>query len=457
MNTLTHTAYLAAIILFVLGLKGLSSARTARRGNRLAAAGMLLAVCVTLFDSQILDYTYILVGLALGSALGTGLAVRIRMTAMPQVVAAFNGLGGAASALVAFSEHLRSGGEAGAGSITAALAASLLIGTITFTGSFAAFLKLQGILRGRTLLFGGRRTVPLLLLFLAAGAALLMQFLPDAGVLPLIVVLAAALLGVFFVLPIGGADMPVVIALLNACSGLAAAATGFVLTNYMLIVAGALVGASGFILTQIMCRAMNRSLGNVVFGAVKVPADSGDPEEQREPVTGYEPEDAVTMLDNAQSVIIVPGYGMAVAQAQHALHELESLLAARGVRVRYAIHPVAGRMPGHMNVLLAEANVSYDLLFTMEDINEEFAQTDVALVVGANDVINPAARAREDSPLYGMPILNVDRAGTVLLLKRSLSPGFSGVDNDLFRDPKTMMIFQDAKEALTRIVALFKE
>ena len=455
MDTFTNTVYLVAICLFILGLKGLGSPKTARRGNRMAAVAMFLAVVVTLFDRQIVSFGYILLGIVIGSAIGAVAARRVQMTAMPQMVAIFNGLGGAASAFVGLSEYLRTQGNLSAGTAVA-LVLSLLIGAVTFTGSLVAFGKLQGILRGSPITFALQKAVNGLLLAGCLLLGLLTLIAPSAAALPLGVVLAAAVLGVLFVLPIGGADMPVVISLLNSYSGIAAAFTGFVLGNSMLIVAGALVGASGIILTQIMCKAMNRSLQNVLFGAVGAPAGTAASGERRQ-VTGYEPEDVATMLENAQSVIIVPGYGLAVAQAQHIAHELEALLTGRGVEVRYAIHPVAGRMPGHMNVLLAEANVSYDLLFTMEDINDDFSSTDVALVLGANDVTNPAARTQKDSPLYGMPILNVDMARTAIICKRSLSPGFAGVDNELFYSDNTMMVFRVAKEALTQIVNYMKE
>jgi len=458
MDTFENLAYLAAIALFILGLRDLSSPKTARRGNLRAAMGMLLAVVVTLLDRQILDYTWIVLGLLIGSAAGVVTAKKIQMTAMPQLVAVLNGLGGAASALVAFAEHGRTGGLMPTVGL-ATLAVSLWIGTLTFTGSLTAFAKLQGLMTGSPVVFrlqqAANACAAAVCLFLAG------IFLADPGLwyaLPALAVFSA-LLGVLLVLPIGGADMPVVISLLNSYSGLAAAATGFVLSNQVLIVSGALVGASGIILTRIMCQAMNRSLASVLFGAVggqTAGSGPGAAATERRRVTGYEPEDVAVMLETAQSVIFVPGYGLAVSQAQHALHDLEQILTARGTKVRYAIHPVAGRMPGHMNVLLAEANVSYDLLSTMEEINDDFQNTDVALVVGANDVINPAARTKKDSPLYGMPILNVDKARTVVICKRSLSPGFSGVDNELFYDPKTMMVFADAKQALTRLVNLLK-
>jgi len=457
MDALTNAVYLVAIVLFILGLKGLGSPKTARQGNRLASLAMLLAVAVTLLDQHILDFTTLIAGLVIGAGIGALAARKVQMTAMPQMVAVLNGLGGAASALVALSEYLRLGNMAGLYMVVT-ISLSLLIGSVTFSGSLVAFGKLQGLVRGTPIVLPLHRAVNVLLLtscVFAAGAATLgVSALP----LSLCMVFLASMLGILFVLPIGGADMPVVISLLNSYSGLAAACTGFVLSNEMLIVAGALVGASGIILTRIMCKAMNRSLRNVLFGTVSAARVHGPAGVQgQKQVTGYEPDDVAMMFESAQSLIIVPGYGLAVSQAQHVVHELETLLSERGVRVSYAIHPVAGRMPGHMNVLLAEANVSYDLLFTMEEINKEFTATDVVLVVGANDIINPVARTLEGSPLYGMPILNVDQARAVIIVKRSLSPGFAGVDNELFYNPKTMMVFQDAKKALTQIVNLMKE
>ena len=457
METLESAVYLVAIGLFILGMRDLASPKTARRGNGMAAVGMLLAFVVTLLDRQILDYTYIVAGIVIGSAISVVAARRIQMTAMPQFVALLNGLGGAASTLVVLAEYQRTTGRMPP-EVLCTLVLSLLIGTVTFTGSAVAYAKLQGLMRGSPVVFRFQQKVNALLLIASLLLGVLIAWYPAFWEVPVAIVLLSGVLGVLLVIPIGGADMPVVISLLNSYSGLAAAATGFVLANNMLIVSGALVGASGIILSQIMCKAMNRSLTNVLFGAVggQVSVEEGTGLKERRRVTGHEAEDVAVMLDTAQSVIMVPGYGLAVAQAQHALHDLEQLLTERGVNVRYAIHPVAGRMPGHMNVLLAEANVSYDLLCTMEDINDDFQNTDVALVIGANDVINPAARGKKDSPLYGMPILNVDKARTAIICKRGLSPGFSGVDNELFYDPKTMMVFSDAKQTLTRLVHLLK-
>ncbi|MFQ5709062.1 MAG: NAD(P)(+) transhydrogenase (Re/Si-specific) subunit beta [bacterium] len=455
MATITNLVYLISAVLFILGLKNLGSPRTARRGNLLAMIAMLLAVVVTLLDRHILDFTYIIIGLVVGSGIGAVAAKRVQMTAMPQMVALFNGFGGGASTLVASSEYFQHAGEMPL-NVLSTIVLSLLIGTVTFTGSLIAYAKLQGILRGAPIVYRMQHFVNafLIVVILAAGVVFVLN--PAMMPLLLVVIAASGVLGVTSVIPIGGADMPVVISLLNSYSGLAAAATGFVISNNVLIISGALVGASGIILTQIMCKAMNRSLGNVLFAAVGSDGGvaSGTAEQKR--VTRYTADDAVMMLDNAQSVIIVPGYGLAVAQAQHVLHEMATILMDRGMKVRYAIHPVAGRMPGHMNVLLAEANVPYDLLFEMDAINDDFQDTDVALVIGANDVINPAARYKKGSALYGMPILNVDQAHTVMIVKRSLSPGFAGEANELFYNEKTMMIFGDAKKMVTEIVQILK-
>ncbi len=464
MVTTTYLAYLVSAVFFIFGLKNLSSPKTARRGNRLAAIGMLIAIVVTLLDRQIVDFTFIIAGVIVGGAIGLVTAKKVQMTAMPQMVAIFNGFGGGASSLVAMAEYYRvvgagameAGSSAMAPNVGVTLVLSLLIGTVTFTGSLIAFGKLQGLVKSSPVVYPLQTPLNFVLFggTLVVGAAFVAGF---GGASPLfIVTAAAALLGVLLVIPIGGADMPVVISLLNSYSGLAAAMTGFVLSNNVLIVSGALVGASGIILTNIMCKAMNRSLPNVLFGKVGVELGTDVSGGERRHVTGYTAEDAAMMLESASSVIIVPGYGLAVAQAQHVLQEMAGLLEKTGVKVRYAIHPVAGRMPGHMNVLLAEANVPYDQLFEMDAINDDFQNTDVALVIGANDVINPAARTQKDSPLYGMPILNVDYSKTVMIVKRSLSAGFAGVDNELFYDQKTMMLFGDAKEMVTGIVSVLK-
>jgi NAD(P) transhydrogenase subunit beta len=452
---LTGIFYLIAASLFILGLKKLSSPKTARFGNLLAMLGMFIAVVVTLLDKQIVDFSFIIAGVIIGAFIGTIAAKRVAMTAMPQMVALFNSLGGGASALVAFAQYMRFPQSTDA-FLSGTIIASILIGTVTFTGSVVAFAKLQGIMRGAPIVFKGQKLVNVFIFAALITLAIMIIIRPSPVTVMLAIVCLSAILGVSTVIPIGGADMPVVISLLNSLSGLAAASTGFVLSSHMLIIAGSLVGASGIILTNIMCKAMNRSLTNVLFSAVGSDGGAAAGQGEKRQVTGYSAEDAAVMLESAQHVIIVPGYGLAVAQAQHVLHEMARLLEGNGSTVRYAIHPVAGRMPGHMNVLLAEANVPYDQLYEMEAINDDFQYTDVALVVGANDVINPAARTKKESALYGMPILNVEQAKTVIIIKRSLSVGFAGEDNELFYDSKTMMVFGDAKKMLTELVHYLK-
>ena len=453
--------YVVAAILFVVGMKRLSSPTTARSGNMLSAAGMVIAVVFTILLPEVAHYWLIAAGLAVGAAIGLVAARRVKMTAMPQMVAVFNGLGGGASVLVAVYEYRRLAPEEGAlgGDVLGAALFSALIGAITFSGSLVAFAKLQELLPGRPLVFPGQQALNAVLLA-AALAAGIAAGVAEQTVWCYVLVLVALALGVLFVLPIGGADMPVVIAFLNAFSGLSAVGAGFVLSNTALIIGGTLVGASGTLLTVIMSRAMNRSLANVLFGAfgsaapaaaVGAAAD-GEVKSHRE----VSAEDAAVMLAYATRVVIVPGYGLAVAQAQHNVRELADLLERRGIDVKYAIHPVAGRMPGHMNVLLAEANVPYPQLYDMEDINPEFPRTDVALIIGANDVTNPAAREDPESPLYGMPILNVDASANVVVLKRSMSPGFAGIDNDLFYRANTAMLFGDAKASVENLVAAVK-
>ena len=452
-------AYLATGILFILGLKYLSSPRTARLGNRLSAVGMLIAVVATLTQG-IVSWWVLGAGLLVGAVIGILSAQRVPMTNMPQMVAIFNGAGGGAASLVALGEILRRiqahetiGYDV---SVTATLTA--IIGAISFSGSVIAYLKLQEVMTGRPITYPGQQIVNALLVLaiLGCGACVV------AGVNPVqylaIALVLALALGVLFTLPIGGADMPVIISLLNSFTGLAAALTGFVLSNNVLIISGALVGASGTLLTLMMGKAMNRSVANVLFGAFgAAPSGGGGRGEAKEQVVrSLSPDDVAAMLAYASQVVIVPGYGMAVAQAQHSIRELESLLEKRGVEVKYAIHPVAGRMPGHMNVLLAEANVPYESLYDMDDINPEFERTSVALVVGANDVTNPAARADKGSPIYGMPILDVDKAENVIVLKRSMKSGFAGIDNPLYEDPKTAMLFGDAKKSIDAVNAAVK-
>jgi NAD(P) transhydrogenase subunit beta len=454
-------AYVAAAVLFIVGMKLLGSPRTARRGNLLSAAGMLIAVAFTIALPEVDHYWLIAAGLAVGAVIGVLSARLVRMTAMPQMVAIFNGLGGGASVAVAFSEWDRLAPDAGSlsGDLVGADLFAALIGSVTFTGSIMAFAKLQDLLPGRPVTYPGQKLLNAALLVAMLAFAILAGATEEVVWMSLLIV-AACGFGVLFVLPIGGADMPVVIAFLNAFSGLAAVGAGFVLGNNALIIGGTLVGASGTLLTLIMCRAMNRSVANVFLGAFGTVAPGAGAAtaaaQDGQTVRETSADDLAVMLAYARQVMIVPGYGLAVAQAQHAVRELADILETRGVAVKYAIHPVAGRMPGHMNVLLAEADVPYPQLLDMDDANPEFPRTDVALVVGANDVTNPAARTNTESPLYGMPILDVDRAQHVVVLKRSMAAGFAGVDNELYFDPKTAMLFGDAKASLERLVAATK-
>ena len=455
---MVNLVYILASVLFIFGLKMLGSAETAKKGNLVSAIGMLIAVVVTLLDQNIVDYTWILIGITLGTVIGATAALRVKMTAMPEMVAIFNGFGGIASLLVGSSEYLVSDSSF---SILIPIYLTVVIGGITFTGSLIAYSKLSGVITGNPILYKGQQWVNailvLILLYLGIEMVASQDWLlvEDWQLISSIIALAF-LLGVLLVIPIGGADMPVVIALLNSYSGLAACAAGFVIQNNVLIVAGALVGASGLILTNIMCKAMNRSLANVLFsGFGSVAASSSSSEEQGEvrPITT---EDAFLILEAASSVAIVPGYGMAVAQAQHAVRELGELLEANGTDVQYVIHPVAGRMPGHMNVLLAEANVSYDQLNEPDDLNPIIETIGVCVVIGANDVVNPAARDNPESPIYGMPIIEVDRAVTTFVLKRSMASGFAGIENPLFFKTNTRMLFGDAKDSITALVSEFK-
>lgn len=463
LGTGIELAYLLAASLFIFGLKRLGSPATARQGNTLAAVGMLIAIVATLLNQSVLNYSTILVGIIIGSIVGAIAAQKVAMTAMPQMVGIFNGLGGAASALIAVGEYFRMLNESGQVSLDAGITTVLgvLIGGVTLTGSLVAFAKLQGMMTGSPIVFPLQQPVNLLLVIGFLGGSVYLLTAPHNIPLFLGLVAIALILGVLFVIPIGGADMPVVVSLLNSYSGLAASAAGFILMNNMLIIAGALVGASGLILTQIMCKAMNRSLTNVLFSAFGTSDSVGGAiagsDQTQKVVHRVEPEEGAMMLGYARSVVIVPGYGMAVAQAQHSVRELADQLDRLGVEVKYAIHPVAGRMPGHMNVLLAEANVPYTQLYDMDDINPEFDQTDVALVIGANDVVNPAARDSQSSPIYGMPILEVDRAKHTIVIKRGLSTGFAGIDNELFYKDKTMMLFGSAKDMVAQLVAEVKQ
>lgn len=457
-------SYLVAVTLFFFGLKKLGSPATARNGNILASIGMLIAIVATLLNQQVLNYGTILIAIAIGSAIGGIAAYKVEMTDMPQMVGLFNGLGGAASSMVAVGEFWRYLATSDAPPLPTTVTAVLgvLIGGVTFTGSLIAFAKLQGIMSGSPILFPLQQPFNLALLIGFVSASVYICVQPFNVPVFLALVGISLVLGVLFVIPIGGGDMPVVISLLNSFSGLAASAAGFVVMNNLLIIAGALVGASGIILTVIMCKAMNRSITNVLFagfgtgeGTAAAPSASGGATNKS--VRNIDPEEGAMMLGYARSVVIVPGYGMAVAQAQHSVKELVDMLESLGVDVKYAIHPVAGRMPGHMNVLLAEANVPYPQLYDMDDINPQFEQTDVALVIGANDVVNPAAREDKNSPIYGMPILDVDKAKHTIVIKRGMSTGFAGVDNDLFYKDKTMMLFGSAKDMVAKLASEVKQ
>ena len=444
-----HLAYLVAAVLFIVGLKRLSSPAHARSGNQLAAAGMVIAVGATLLIPGLRNPWLIAASLAVGVGASVVAARRVAMTDMPQMVAALNGLGGGAAAIVAFAEfaHLALTGPSGVRASFEDLF-GVVVGSIAFSGSVVAFAKLQGLVHERAIVSGFLRVANFVLS--ASLVVLGVVLLTGGGFTWFVLLLVVALVfGVLMVMPIGGADMPVVISVLNSATGLAVASTGFVLHNSALIIAGTLVGASGALLTQLMCKAMNRSLANVLFGGFGAAAGQAA-------AAGGVTDDAAMLLANVRSLIIVPGYGMAVAQAQHAVRELADLLAKRGVEVKYAIHPVAGRMPGHMNVLLAEANVPYTQLFDLDQINPEFDHTDVALVIGANDVVNPSARSDRTSPIYGMPILDADKAKHVIVIKRSLNPGFAGIDNPIYYEPRTMMLFGDARGAVSKLVEALK-
>jgi NAD(P) transhydrogenase subunit beta len=454
---MTTLLYLAAGVLFILGLRGLGSPRTARRGNLVAAIGMLLAIVVTvgnIIDDPAVVWWTIIAGMVVGGGIGAYLALRVQMTAMPQLVAAFNGFGGGASALVAAAEIIKTDGVFSTETaVTVAL--SIAIGTVTFSGSFVAYAKLQGLISGRPIGLPGGPWFNAVVAAIGLGVGVWAVW---SGEPVAYWALAAVtfLLGITAVIAIGGADMPVVISLLNSLSGVAAAMAGFVISNQALIIGGALVGAAGLILTIQMSEAMNRSLSNVLFAGFGTegagPVDAGD-----KPVNAATPDDVAISLAYAENVMVVPGYGLAVAQAQHAVRDLANALEERGINVEYAIHPVAGRMPGHMNVLLAEADVPYDVLLDLDHSNPKMPSTDVVLVVGANDVVNPSARDDATSPIYGMPILEVDKARTAVVVKRSLSPGFAGIDNPLFYEEGTMMLFSDAKAGLENVLAALAE
>jgi H+-translocating NAD(P) transhydrogenase subunit beta len=461
-NDAISLAYLATIIAFILALRFLSSPKTAVLGNRIGALGMVVAVAATFAQSGVHNDVSILVVMAASAPVGAYAARAVKMTAMPQMVALFNGVGGGAAALVAVADFHHVAPDPGRikADVGISIMLSTLIGGISFAGSLVAFGKLQELISGRPIVYPGQKVLNGLLLAALVGLAIVILVGPQRTELVVLLLCGALLFGVLFVLPIGGADMPVVISLLNAFTGLAAAATGFALHSNVLIVSGMLVGASGTLLTILMGRAMNRSIGNVLFGAFGQVAEGpsaalagGDGAGVRSATA----DDVAVMLAYAKKVVVVPGYGLAVAQAQHDVRQLADLLEQRGVEVSYAIHPVAGRMPGHMNVLLAEANVPYPQLEEMDEANPEFPRTDVALVIGANDVVNPDARSNASSPIYGMPILNVDQSQQVVVLKRSMNPGFAGIDNPLFVNPKTVMLFGDAKDSVERLIAAVKQ
>jgi len=461
--------YLVSSILFIYGIKMLSSPKTARKGNLYAAIGMFLAIAATLVDQNVLTYEWIIIGAIIGSLVGALLAFKTPMTGMPQMVGMLNGFGGGASTLVALSEYFKINPNYPVDQSLPfnlpidqgiAMILSLLIGGVTFTGSMIAFGKLQGLVSGKVVKYPFQHPLNLILILVVLVAGVFVLMSPTSIPLVIIIVIISLVLGILLVLPIGGADMPVAISLLNSYSGLAGSTTGFVLGNNELIIAGALVGASGIILTNIMCKAMNRSLMNVVLGGWASAGSSGPAVEGASPkgdAKSVDAEELAMIFDVASKVVIVPGYGMAVAQAQHAVRDLMNILEAKGINVRFAIHPVAGRMPGHMNVLLAEANVPYDKLYAMEDINDDFPNVDIALIIGANDVVNPAARHDQKSPIFGMPILNVDYAKTVVINKRSLNVGYAGIDNELFFYPNALMYFGDARDSIVKLTHALKE
>lgn len=464
---LVNIIYLVSVLFFIFGLKRLSSPRSARQGNRLSMIGMAMAIIVTLLDHQILSYQMIAVGLAIGAAFGILMAKKVAMTGMPQMVAVLNGFGGIASALVALAEYHHGIDPAAAGDVNilhpltyTTMILSVIIGTLTFTGSMIAFAKLQELITGKPVMVTLSKPVNVLLVGGVIALAIMLHGAENISTLEYMygITAAAFILGITLVIPIGGADMPVVVSLLNSYSGIAVAMTGFVLKNNALIVVGSLVGASGIILTNIMCKAMNRSLLNVLFGGFGTgAADPAAAGAVQGTVKSSSPEEAGMILDVAEKVIIVPGYGMAVSQAQHVVKKLSDILDKRGISVSFAIHPVAGRMPGHMNVLLAESGVDYDKLYDMDAINDDFVNADVAIVIGANDVVNPGAKTNPASPIYGMPVLNVEHAKSVMVLKRSMNPGFAGIDNELFYQPNTMMVFGDAKKTIEGFIAALEE
>jgi H+-translocating NAD(P) transhydrogenase subunit beta len=455
-NYLLETIYIISSVLFILGLKGLSHPESARRGMHMAEIGMLLAIVGTLLGQGIVTWEWIIIGLVVGSTIGTLMSAYMPMTAMPQRIAISHAFGAIAAVLVGINEFIVKGHEI-TGGLMGALGFEVLFGSLTVTGSLMAFGKLQGIIRSAPLTYKGQNFVNILLFFVTVGMFVYLVFFPQSTIIFYTMIALSFIIGIFIVLPIGGADMPVVLSLMNSYAGLAAAATGFAINNKVLIIAGSLDGSSGFILSIVMSKAMNRSFANVLFGAVGSPKIDTSILHEEKPITRFSVEDAKFALEQAERVVIVPGYGMAVAQAQYAVRELNDELEKRKIKVEFAIHPVAGRMPGHMNVLLAEANIPYDQLLEMEIINPTMDTVDVCIVIGANDVVNPAARTDKGSPIYGMPIIDVDKAKTVIVMKRSMAPGFAGIENPLFYQGNTKMLFGDAKNVLQQLVTEFKK
>ena len=452
-----NALYVLSSVLFIFGIKRLSHPKTARSGNSIASMGMLIAILTTLLANSNISLELVAIGIIIGAIIGAFFAIRVEMTQMPQMVAIFNGFGGIASALIAAAEFLNPGDILSTFSL-ATISLSVFVGTLTFTGSFIAFGKLQGFVSGQPIVFPGQQFLNALIGISILVLAVYITTTPEHINIFYILIALSALIGIALTIPIGGADMPVVISLLNSYSGIAASSTGFVLNNNALIISGALVGASGLILTNIMCKGMNRSLANVIFGAVGLDqGPSPDGEAKQINIKSYSTEEAAMIFDAAEKIIVVPGYGLAVAQAQHAVREVADFLSKKGKTVLYAIHPVAGRMPGHMNVLLAEANIPYDQLKDLDEVNNEFEDCDVALVLGANDVVNPAARHDSSSPIYGMPILDVDKSQTVIINKRTMNTGFAGVQNELFGYDNSIMVFGDAKDMLQQLLKDLKE
>ena len=457
MISLESILYVTSSILFIIGIKRLSHPKTARSGNFIASLGMLIAIITTLVSSSTVNLELVAIGIIVGSVIGAFFAIRVEMTQMPQMVAIFNGFGGIASALIAAAEFLNPSEPLLSFSVLT-ISLSVFVGTLTFSGSFIAFGKLQGFISGQPIVFFGQQFLNAIIGISIFGLSIYITLDPEQINIFYLIIAASAIIGIGLTIPIGGADMPVVISLLNSYSGIAAASTGFVLNNNALIISGALVGASGLILTNIMCKGMNRSLANVIFGAVGLEQTTGsDGATKQINIKSYSTEEAAMIFDAAEKIIVVPGYGLAVAQAQHAVREVAEFLAKNGKTVLYAIHPVAGRMPGHMNVLLAEANIPYDQLKDLDEVNNEFEDCDVALVLGANDVVNPAARHDSSSPIYGMPILDVDKSRTVIINKRTMNTGFAGVQNELFGYDNSIMVFGDAKDMLQKLLKDLKE